>query len=125
MHYTFLGSSSQAFHGLRLNQQWSHLVQLLKIICDGSLEDFLTFKNTHRASLLDNKLDESALEQNIRLLTISSLAANSSNRLVSFQSISAALKVPEDEVEMWVIEAIAHNLINGSIDQVNSTVAVT
>lgn len=98
---------------------------MLKIICDGSLDDFITFKTNNRAVLVDNKLDETTLEQNIRLLTLASLAANASNRVVTFQSISTALKVTMDEVELWVIEAIAHNLINGSIDQVNSSVTIT
>ncbi len=98
---------------------------MLRIICDGNLDDFNNFRSNHRALMIDNKLDESKLEHNIRLLTLTSLAGNASNRVVPFQTISTALKIQLDEVELWVIEAIAHNLINGSLDQVNSTLTVT
>ena len=37
----------------------------------------------------------------------------------------SALKIAAEEVELWVIEAISQNLINGSIDQLNSTVTIT
>jgi translation initiation factor 3 subunit M len=102
--------------------QWSALINLLKVVCDGHLEAYLAFKANNAAVFAENQLNESALEQKIKVLTLCSLGAQTANRVVSYEAISTALKIDVDEVELWVIEAISQNLIDGTIDQVNSAV---
>lgn len=108
-----------------MSAQLSALTNLLKILCDGSLDDFLVFKAANAQVFADSKLNATDLETKIKLLTLCSLAAQAANRTISYQTISSALKIAAEEVELWVIEAISQNLINGSIDQLNSTVTIT
>lgn len=110
---------------LKISAQWSALTNLLKILCDGSLSDFLAFKTANAQVFADNKLDAAELEKKVKLLTLCSLAAQASNGTISYQAISTALKIPVEEVELWVIEAISHNLIHASIDQLKSAVTIT
>ena len=77
------------------------------------------------------KLDEAQLSRNMKLLALCSLAAqagaaasNKESAVVSFQAIQALLRVHESDVELWVIEGIADNLIEASIDQLNGVVHI-
>ena len=77
------------------------------------------------------KLDETQLSRNMKLLALCSLAAqagaaasNKESAVVSFQAIQALLRVHESDVELWVIEGIADNLIEASIDQLNGVVHI-
>ena len=107
----------------------SSLLQLLTIICDGSSDDFEAFRAANKSLLNTYKLDEDLIAHNLKLLALCSLAAESGAgskevSVVSFQAIQKLLKVDENEVELWVIEAIADNLIEASIDQLNGVVNI-
>jgi hypothetical protein len=100
------------------------LVELLKIICDGALPEFMSFASAQKAVFTQHKLDAAALERSVRLLALCSLAAQSSEKALSFAAVQAALQVPAEEVELWVIEAIGERLLEASIDQIAGTVTV-
>ncbi len=53
------------------------------------------------------------------------LAAQSTEKTLTFAAIRAALKVEEADVELWTIEAISEGLLEASIDQLTSTVNIT
>ncbi len=61
----------------------------------------------------------------MKLLSICSLAAQATNKIVSYQTIATTLKISNDEVEDWIIDAISQNLIDGSMDQTNNTLTVS
>lgn len=60
----------------------------------------------------------------MKLLTLCSLAAQATDKVLTFGAIQSALQVDAAEVELWVIEAIGERLLEASIDQLNSTVTV-
>ena len=62
-----------AFHGLKVQGTWSALLTLLKILCDGSLDDFNSFRTSHAAILKENNLSEAVLEHKVKLLALCSL----------------------------------------------------
>ena len=118
--------------GHKFPELLSSLLRLLTIICDGSLEDFESFQAAHKEDIFQAfKLDEAQLSRTMKLLALCSLAAqagaaasNKESAVVSFQAIQALLRVHESDVELWVIEAIADNLIEASIDQLNGVVHI-
>jgi hypothetical protein len=69
-------------------------------------------------------IDEETLAHEMKLLTISSLAAQVNDKTLTFESIQSHLCIGPDEVELWIIEAIAEKLIDGSIDQLNEKVSI-
>jgi len=100
------------------------LVELLRVICDGSWLEYTEFLSRYPGLLAQHSIDEEALAHEMKLLTICSLAAQASDKTLSFGSIQSHLTISPDEVELWIIEAIAEKLIDGSIDQLNEKVSI-
>jgi len=46
-------------------------------------------------------------------------------RQLTFQEIAATTKLPEDQVEMYIMKAISKGLLKGAIDEVSRTVHMT
>jgi translation initiation factor 3 subunit M len=62
----------------------------------------------------------------MKLLTLCSLCGTSTNnKNLSYSIIASGLKINQDEVENWIIDAIGQNLIDGSMDQLNNSFIVT
>ena len=119
---SFVFCVQQALQGLKLSAQTAPLLKLLQIICDGNLDDFLAFKTANANVFTQNGLSASDVEQKVKVLTLSALGAQAADRVVSYAAISASLKIELEEVELWVIEAIAQNLVDATIDQINSSI---
>ena len=103
------------------------LVELLRIVCDGSLSDFVGYTSSaaNKGVLAQHGLDAEALEHSMKLLALCSLAAQTTDKQLTFGAIQAALQLEDAcEVELWVIEAIGERLIEASIDQLNSSVTI-
>lgn len=94
--------------------------ELLEIFTSDNLDSFNDFKTEHDGWLERLDLDETVLDRKIRLLTLASLAAHENQkRTLSYTQIAKALQVPEDEVEMWVIDVIRAGLVEGKLSQLN------
>ena len=92
--------------------------ELLEIFTSDNLDAFSDFKTEHDGWLEKQGLDESKLDRKMRLLTLASLAAHENQkRTLSCAQIAKALQVPEDEVEMWVIDVIRAGLVEGKLSQ--------
>jgi hypothetical protein len=100
-------------------------VELLRILCDGSLEEFASYKKLKVSAFpASSGVDLSVTERNLKLLALCSVAANYKSRTIPFAVVKDALAADEFEVEMWIVEAISEGLIEGSIDQMNSVFTV-
>lgn len=53
----------------------------------------------------------------MRLLTFASLAAATPSREIPYEKIVKALRIPEEEVEMWTIDTIRAGLVEGKLSQ--------
>jgi translation initiation factor 3 subunit M len=93
---------------------WS---QLLDVFAEQDLEDYRDFLEEHDGFVEQQKLDEPALERKMRLLTFTSLAANTPNREIPYAAISRALQIPSEDVEMWTIDVIRAKLVEGRLSQ--------
>lgn len=117
----------EAFNGFKFTSSWSVLLTLLKIIVEGSLDDFTRFYAKNSAVFTQYKLNKDDLEYKMKLLSLATLASQltTPERVLSFSEISQSLKIPLEEVEIWVIDAIGNHLLDASIDQLSGRVTVS
>jgi len=96
--------------------------QLLELFTSDSLEEFNDFKDEHEGWIEAEDLDKQALDRKMRLLTLASLAASSGQaRSLPYATIAEALQIPEEDVEVWVIDVIRAGLVEGKLSQLNKT----
>lgn len=94
--------------------------ELLEIFTSDTLEELNDFKSEHEGWLEEQDLDKDALNRKMRLLTLTTFAAQaSSTRSLPYASIAKALQVPVEEVELWVIDVIRAGLVEGKLSQLN------
>ncbi|RDW93254.1 PCI domain protein [Aspergillus mulundensis] len=106
------------------------LFELLEIFTADTLDAYEDFISTTPVAniLPDNALTPhaEALQTKIRLLTLASLAAAAttttgpSARSLSYETIASSLRVPQEEVEKWVIDTIRAGLVEGKLSQLRS-----
>jgi translation initiation factor 3 subunit M len=102
------------------NLKGSDEYNLLDVFLNGSLSTYQTFAQSHASLIKDN-------EQNIRkmrLLSLASLGSENLSRELTYAEIAKSLEIPEDEVEMWVIDVIRAGLVEAKLDQLNKTAIV-
>lgn len=108
-------TASDSVQGLRKSDP--ALFELLEIFAADDYLSYVDFLETNSLDSLSLSSASSTLETKIRLLTIASLAASASNRSLPYTTISSALQVPQEDVEMWVIDTIRASLVEGKLSQ--------
>jgi translation initiation factor 3 subunit M len=94
--------------------------ELLEIFTSEMLEDFNDFKDEHDGWIEEQGLDKDVLNRKMRLLTLTTLAAQSSTtRSLPYAQIAKALQIPSEDVELWVIDVIRAGLVEGKLSQLN------
>lgn len=91
--------------------------QLLEIFSEQDLEDYNDFKDEHEGWIEKEKLDNDKLMRKMRLLTFASLAATTPNREIPYANIARALQIPSEEVELWAIDVVRAQLVEGRLSQ--------
>lgn len=91
--------------------------QLLDIFAEQDLEDFNDFNDEHEGFLEKEKLEHKTLQTKMRLLTFASLAAAHQDREIPYEVIAKDLQVPVEEVELWIIDVIRAQLVEGRMSQ--------
>jgi translation initiation factor 3 subunit M len=100
-----------------LNDTHPVYAQLLEIFAEQDLEDFNDFNDEHKGWIEQQKLDMEKLTRKMRLLSFASLAASTPSREIEHAKIVKALQIPEEDVEMWTIDAIRAGLVEGKLSQ--------
>lgn len=91
--------------------------ELLEVFSEKDLEDYIDFCDEHESFIEDEGLDHSKLHRKMRHLTLASLAASTPSRELEYKRISKALQIPLSDVEMWVIDVIRAQLVEGKLSQ--------
>ncbi|CCD26337.1 proteasome regulatory particle lid subunit RPN9 NDAI_0H01630 [Naumovozyma dairenensis CBS 421] len=109
------------------NYQW--LLNLLNSLTNGDFNKFdnlikhdENLKKSSNSILLKH---EDFLRQKICLMTLIETVFAKNIRTLTFNDISVATHLPEDNVEHLIMRAISLGLLKGSIDQVNQLVIIT
>jgi translation initiation factor 3 subunit M len=106
------------------SQHLADLVELLSVLCTGTLQEYNTFEaNRGRNVMIKHNIDSDNVLRNMRLLTLCNLCANV--RCSAYIDIARELNINEDDVEMWIVDAISEGLIDGTMDQTTNTFGVT
>jgi len=97
--------------------------QLLKIFVSENLDAFNAFVSENPDFLKLNGLPQDDCIYKMRLLSLASLG--SANDEIPYSLIQKTLQIEENEVESWIISAIAEKIIAAKIDQLRHVVIVT
>ncbi len=97
------------------------LRSILVIICNGSLAEYQAFAKQNDLQALN--LDSTELEQNMRLLALCAVATTKDT--MTYEEVAAALVVSVDEVELWVVTAIAQNVLEANLNQNTRVLTIT
>ncbi|KAE8360840.1 eukaryotic translation initiation factor 3 subunit M [Aspergillus caelatus] len=114
-------TASDAVQALRSSD--STLFELLEIFTADTLDAYEAFVTaTPLAGISGGVLADAgeALQNKMRLLTLASLAASAPSRSLPYATIAAALRVPAEDVEKWVIDTIRAGLVEGKLSQLRS-----
>lgn len=98
------------------------LVSLLRIMCTGTIETYDAYANKHGTIMKKYNICTTELSTAMKLITLCSLAA--ANQTISFKTIADALKLSIDDVESYVVDAIAQGLLEANMDQSTGTLTV-
>lgn len=91
--------------------------ELLEIFSEKELEDYNDFRDENEDWIEAEALDNSLLHRKMRLLTLASVAASTNSKELEYKRIAKALQIPVEDVEMWVIDVIRAQLIEGKLSQ--------
>lgn len=105
------------------NDKDKRLIKLLSIFSSETLETYQQFEQQNAGFVQELGLDPKICTENMRLLTLISLAGECDT--LSYSQIASKLKVEGTRsVEQWVVKAITLKLIDAKMDQVNETVII-
>ena len=131
-------SSRKGMQALKQLNNASPLYTLVQIFSAGTFQELEEFSNAHK-DFIEHELglqkDASGsnhiemffdkLFTDIRLLTIASMASTSTDRILTYDEIAKELHISRDEVEQWVVDATAEDLIECKMDQVQEIVEIS
>jgi translation initiation factor 3 subunit M len=107
------------------NDVLSKLRALLVAVCDGTYTDYQAYasNSANKAVMTQYSIDSEQLETNMRVLAVCSLAAT--NEKLTYEELASGLGCDIDEVEIWIVESIAANVLEAAIDQISKVVTIT
>ncbi|TGJ87968.1 hypothetical protein E0Z10_g742 [Xylaria hypoxylon] len=91
--------------------------ELLTVFAEKDLEDYNQFREEHEGFVEKEHLDLEKLQRKMRLLTFASLAARTQTREIPYDEIAEALQISPEEVELWIIDIIRAQLVEGRMSQ--------
>ncbi|CAL8079769.1 unnamed protein product [Orchesella dallaii] len=108
----------------RTQDEW--LVHLMKAFNTGDVNEFEALKKKWSSNKLLAE-NESKLRTKVTLLAIMEMTfrRSANERQVSFEDVAKVAKLPIDQVELYVMKAIAKGLIVGKIDEVGQKIFMT
>ncbi|KAI1261107.1 PCI-domain-containing protein [Xylariaceae sp. FL1019] len=91
--------------------------ELLTIFAEKDMEDYTQFLEEHEGFVEKEHMDAEKLQTKMRLLTFASLAARTQSREIPYADITKALQISDAEVELWTIDVIRAQLVEGRMSQ--------
>ncbi|KAL1953001.1 hypothetical protein VTO42DRAFT_3772 [Malbranchea cinnamomea] len=109
-------AANDAIQALRSTD--TQLFELLEVFTADTLDAYEEFiESTPLSSINDLASHADVLLTKMRLLTLASLAASTPSRALPYDAIASALRIPREDVEMWVIDTIRAGLVEGKLSQ--------
>ncbi|KAG0625071.1 hypothetical protein M758_2G025500 [Ceratodon purpureus] len=108
---------------LERDSKYAPVYRLLEIFLTGRLSDYLEFQAADAATLKNYGLVHEECVTKMRLMSLVGLATSSSGE-IPYVVIRDTLKVADDEVEYWIVRAIAAKLLEAKMDQLRQVVII-
>jgi len=105
--------------------QHEWIVPFLSAFNSGDISKYDSLVATHQASLNEQPAlvaNQQLLKEKISILALIELISGK-EKIVTFQAVSNAVKLPLNEIEILVMKALSLGLVKGKIDQVEQKVA--
>lgn len=96
---------------------------LFKLMFSADMSVYTAWRDAHQAEFAALGFDAEQVSRKMRLLTLASLCARHS--VIDFATISSALQVPADHIEIWIIGVISAGLVEAKIDEVHQKLIVS
>ncbi|KAJ0963512.1 hypothetical protein J5N97_028634 [Dioscorea zingiberensis] len=109
---------------LEKDGKYDLVYQLLKIFLAHRLDAYLEFQAANSTLLKSHGLVHEDCITKMRLMSLIDLSSNASGE-IPYSLIKDTLKITEDEVEYWVVKAIASKILDCKMDQMNDLVIVS
>ncbi|KAJ1292310.1 hypothetical protein BS78_02G382700 [Paspalum vaginatum] len=109
---------------LEKDEKYQLIYELLKIFLTKRLDSYLEFQTANSALLKDYGLVQEECITKMRLMSLLDLSSRCSGE-IPYSAITDALKINDDEVEQWIVKAIAYKILDCKVDQLNQTVIVS
>lgn len=108
---------------LATDPQYAPLYKLMTTMLSGDVASYRAAA-TPQALEMAGMSAEDALHK-ARMSALLALGTKAGHEEVTFSQIQAALDIPEDQVELFLVRAIGSKLLEGKIDQVRGAVSIT
>ncbi|XP_077222633.1 uncharacterized protein LOC143856320 [Tasmannia lanceolata] len=109
---------------LEKDGKYALVYQLLKIFLTQRLDAYLDFHAANSTLLKSYGLVHEDCIMKMRLMSLADLGSDDSGE-IPYSLIRDTLRVADNEVEFWVVKAIAAKLLDCKMDQMNQTVLVS
>lgn len=109
---------------LENDAKYSMLYQLLKIFLTQRLDAYVDFEAANSSLLKSYGLVHEDCLSKMRLMSLVDLASTESGQ-VPYALIKDTLRINDNEVEHWIVKAIAAKLLDCKMDQMNRVVIVS
>jgi len=86
-----------------------------RAVSEGSVAAFEQFSQAHSSFFLDQSIDRERMKSFLRIFAICEIAEQSA--IFTFQQAAERIQVAEEEVDLWVVQAITSGLLEARIDQ--------
>ncbi|XP_026807225.1 eukaryotic translation initiation factor 3 subunit M [Rhopalosiphum maidis] len=106
-----------------ISLQNSPLHELLVIFVSGNLTNYLDFYKGHKDLIKSLALDHQANIHKMKLLTVMSLAEDSS--IITFETIQQQVQITADQVEPFLLELFGTKFVRGRMDQAAKKVNIS
>jgi len=108
---------------LETDTNYSKLYQLLKIFAVDNVDAFNAFISQNPGFLESTGLPADECNRKIRLLSLATLASQHTE--IPYALIAERLKISNDEIEHWIVDAIGADLLDAKIDQLRQVLIVS
>jgi translation initiation factor 3 subunit M len=108
---------------LERDSKYAPVYRLLEVFLIGRLSDYLDFQAADAATLKNYGLVHEECVTKMRLMSLVGLATSGSGE-IPYAVIRDTLKVADDEVEYWIVRAIAAKLLEAKMDQLRQVVII-
>ncbi|GAQ92403.1 hypothetical protein KFL_010070030 [Klebsormidium nitens] len=109
---------------LETDTEHAPVYELLTIFLLKTVEAYIGWEKKHGALLQKLGLSHEDNLTKSRLLSLSALGAQTSSGEISYKQVEETLLIEEDDVELWIVRAIAAKVLEAKLDQLRQVVVI-